>query len=103
MELGHIAGVQAAAKSLLLEYLVALRTNVHAVMTLDVAAARDLTERFGSESLDWQADGMLVDFPEGRIHGFLRTPNIGAKHQKKWQQRVAKALKRAGLGRAPSG
>ena len=85
------------AKPQLLAFLQALGARVHAVLDLEVAAARDLTTKNIGEKLDWQAGGMLVDFPEGRIHGFLRSPNVGERHREKWQRRATKALKRAGL------
>jgi hypothetical protein len=40
---------------------------------------------------------ILVDFPEGRIHGFLKTPNVDERHRRKWQARIDKALRKAKL------
>jgi hypothetical protein len=94
---GFINGVLAETKPLLLRFLGQLGTRVDAVLSLDVAAARALTEIYAGERLDWQADGILVDFPEGRVHGFLVSPNVGETHRAGWQQRIVKALHRAGL------
>ena len=44
------------------------------------------------EPIDWQADGMLVDFPEGLVHGYLVTPNAGERERAAWQVRVEKAF-----------
>ncbi len=97
VERGFILGVQPEAKAPLLRFLEALAPRVDAVLDLDVAAARALTELYAGEKLDWQAGGVLVDFPEGRIHGFLKTPDRGERDREKWLARVSKALRRAGL------
>lgn len=92
-----MGGVPAATKPALERFLRDLRANVDAVLDIDVASARSLTDLYVGEKLDWQAGGVLVDFPEGRIHGFLLTPNVGEEHREKWLSRITKALSRASL------
>jgi hypothetical protein len=96
-ERGFIQGVRAETKPLLVNFLTALGGRVNAVLELDLLAARSLTELYAGERLDWQADGVLVDFPEGRIHGFLTTPKVSGRDREKWLARIEKALGRAGL------
>lgn len=94
---GFINGVHGDTKPYLTRLLTVLATQVDAVLEVDVASARALTELYAGEPLDWQAGGLLVDFPEGRIHGFLTTPHTSQGDQEKWQSRVTKALRRASL------
>jgi hypothetical protein len=92
---GFISGITPPCHAPFHELLVAMRVQVHAVLGLSVAKARELTELYAGEKLDWQADGLLMDFPEGRIHGFLKTPDTGPELRAKWLARVEKALRRA--------
>ncbi len=96
-ERGCIMQPHAQAKASLVAWIAALQSKVNAVLDLEVDVARALTEAFPGESLDWQSDGILVEFPEGRIHGFLVTPNTGEREQKRWLARIDKALRRADL------
>ena len=71
--------------------------RVDAVLDLEVGVARELTELYAGEKLDWQAAGCLIDFPDGIIHGYLTTPNVGESDRAKWKRRISKALRDAGL------
>lgn len=97
LQRGFITGVTPDAKPLLLAFLDRLGATVDAVLDIEVASARALTELYTGEKLDWQADGVLVDFPEGTIHGYLTTPNIGEDAREAWRTRIDKALRKAGL------
>lgn len=97
---GFITGVRAETKPQLSGFLDALAARVDAVLEIDVAVARMLTEQYAGAALDWQADGVLVDFPEGRIRGFLRTPKTTEGDAQKWRARVTRALRRACSPRA---
>lgn len=92
-----MGGVAGPTKPALERFLRDLRATVDAVLDIEVGSARTLTEAYAGERLDWQAGGVLVDFPEGRIHGFLLTPNVGEDHREKWLSRIAKALSGASL------
>jgi hypothetical protein len=85
-------GVVDQTKPALARFLVDLKAQVDAVLLVDIASARSLTEAYVGEKLDWQAAGVLVDFPDGRIHGFLKTPNVGEEHRAKWLRTIEKAL-----------
>jgi hypothetical protein len=75
----------------------ALCPQVDAVLEIERCAARALTERFAGEPLDWQADGILVDFLDGRIHGFLYSSDVSERARRRWQAQIDAALRRAGL------
>lgn len=94
---GFIMSIAPAAKAALVTFLERADATVNAVLELESSAARTLTELYAGEKLDWQAEGILVDFPDGRIHGFLKTPNTGDADRAKWQARLDKALRKAGL------
>ena len=96
---GFVSGLTAEAKPHLAALLRGSRTRAHAVLEVEVEVAEGLTELYAGEKLDWQASGVLLDFPEGRIHGFLRTPDTGPKVAAKWQAPITKALQKAGLAR----
>lgn len=94
---GFVNGVAEETKPALIEFLQALGAKVDVVLDVDVSVARSLTELFEGEPLDWQSNGLFVDFPEGRIHGFLVTPNIQERHRLKFLGRITRALRRANL------
>lgn len=78
-------------------FLLATHTEVHATIEIAVDVARELTELFRGGEVQWQVDGTIVEFWTGKIHGFLKSPNIGAEHRASWLARIDKALHRAGL------
>jgi len=94
---GFINGVKPAAKKPLLDFLRVVDAQVDAVLDIDVASARAVTELYRGERLDWQSNMLLVDFPEGRINGYLLSSAMGESERAEWQKRVTKALERAGL------
>ena len=94
---GFISGVKDAAKAPLLRFLEVLDTRVDAVLEVDVASARSLTELYAGERLDWQANMILVDFPEGKLHGFLTSSTNTPENREAWQARVTQALELANL------
>ena len=94
---GHISRITEQARAPLLSFLGAARTEVHAVLDVTLQTARFLTEQFPEGNLDWQSDMILVEFPDGRIHGFLKTPNLDERRRRRWQARIDEALRRANL------
>lgn len=99
VERGFVIGLTTAGKPLLLKLLLALGTTASAVLELDLAEARALTEVFAGERLEWHGS-VIVKFPEGEICGYLVTPNAGEGDRAKWLRRVDKGLKKAGLSSA---
>lgn len=98
----HVTGLRPTAKPAFASFLRAIHATVSATMEIDVAVARDLTERFAGTAVEWQANGLIVQFPAGAIQGFLTTPNATDRHREKWQERVSKALAKAKLDRRES-
>lgn len=94
---GFITGVHADTRTPLLHFLRALGAQVDAVLEIGVDAARALTELYAGEKLGWQVPGVLVDFPDGRIHGYLRMADNTPRNREKWLARVEKAWRKAGL------
>jgi len=97
LEKGFIRGVTEEAKPALVRFLVACEAAVHAVLHIDLGSARALSRLFDGETFDWGLNLIQVDFPEGRIHGFLITPKAGDEYQAKWQKRITRALEKAKL------
>lgn len=89
--------IRDAAKPLLIELVRALEAEVHAVLEVELAVARELTELYAGEPVDWAAGGISVTFPSGAIMGFLKTPNVEDKYRAKWHARIDKALRKARL------
>lgn len=79
------------AKPELAAMLIAFGARVHADLEIDVAVARSLAELYTGEPNEWQANGVIVRFPDGEIIGFARTPDVG-KERKNWFKRIEKAL-----------
>lgn len=94
---GHISRITKQARVPLLGFLGVARTEIHVVLDVTLQTARSLSEQFLGQKLDWQSDGILVDFPEGRIHGSLKTPKVDERHRRKWRARIDKALRKATL------
>ena len=95
---GFVTGVHADTRTPLLRFLSALGAQVDAVLEIGIDAARALTELYAGEKLSWQVPGVFVDFPEGRIHGYLRMADNTPRNREKWLAAVEKAWKKAGLG-----
>ena len=83
-------------KPLLRAFLHALGGAVDAVLDVDLATARALTELFPGVDLEWQR-GESVRFPDGEITSYLVTPKAGERDQTKARKRIDKALARAKL------
>jgi hypothetical protein len=94
---GHITGITEQARAPLLGFLGASLTEVHVVLDVSVQTARLLTEQFPGQKLDWGSEMIQVDFPDGWIHGYLKTPKVDEQHRRRWQARIDKALRRARL------
>ncbi len=94
---GHLTGLRDTAKPLVARFLTAIGATVHAMLELEPPAARELTELFAGEPVEWQANGIIVEFPAGAISGFLTTPNDGERDRAIWQQRVSDAVQKAKL------
>ena len=94
---GFINGVQEETKPFLVDFLRAIDAMVHVNLHIDLAPARALADLYEGEDFDWGDDGILVDFPEGRIHGFLVTPKVGPEYEARWQKKITKALAKAKL------
>lgn len=92
---GFINGVQEESKAALVEFLVATEAEVHAYLHIEFASARGLAELYEGEKFDWANMQVTVDFPEGRIHGFLTSPNVQDEHKARWQKRITRALRKA--------
>lgn len=99
VERGFVTGLAAAGKPPFLQLLLALGATANAVLELELADARALTELFAGERLEWHG-AVIVRFPEGEILSYLVTPNTGEEDRAKWQKRVDKGLKKAGLSPA---
>lgn len=106
---GFVMRIREETKPRLIDFLNALGAEVHAVLELPLDAARELTELYAGETLDWGAGGILVRFgrPDrdrpgppflgGEIAGFLKTPKVDDRHRAKWHARIDKALRKARL------
>lgn len=81
----------------LLRLLVSLGVEVRADLFVGLARARALTERFVDAEIEWQADHVCVDFPSGRLHGFILSPNTTEDDQRRWHAMVDRGLERGGL------
>jgi hypothetical protein len=95
MRQGHITQVADATRPLLERAIVAMRAEVHVTMEIAVGAARALAEQLADSKYDWQADGMIADFPSGRLTKYFVSHSITDRKRAKWLRRVEKALKKA--------
>lgn len=89
---GFVNRLDESAKPALLAFLLACGVRVNVVLDLELDAAVDLASRVRRHH-DWQAGGVLVDQPSGKVHGFLMKG--GAEAQAEWRARVTRALEHA--------
>jgi hypothetical protein len=68
---------------------------VHVTLDVQLELARELATVCPDLRHDWQASMVLVDFPDGRIHGFLKTPDATDRDRERWLARVRKAVPEA--------
>lgn len=94
---GCINELEEAAKGPLLDFLRELGTTVFGVFVVDISSARELTELYDGERLDWTADRITVQFPEGTIESYMTSPNTTDDHRAKILKRIDKVLARAGI------
>lgn len=89
---GNVMRASEPAKSALGPFLQGLGATVHVVLDVQLELARELATVCPDLKHDWQASMVLVDFPAGRIHGFLKTPNIDDSDREQWLARIRKAV-----------
>jgi hypothetical protein len=93
---GFVNGLRVETKPVLGRFLAALAPRVDVVLDVPLATAASLTDLYGDVRapvvVDWQADGVLVDFPSGRIHGFLTSSHNGPADRTAWLARIDRAL-----------
>lgn len=89
---GFVNRLDESTKLELLAFLLACRVRVDVVLDLELEAAADLASRVRRHH-DWQASGVLVDHPSGKVHGFLMKG--GAEAMAEWRARVTRALEHA--------
>lgn len=88
---GHVLRASEPAKHALAPFLHGLGATVHVSLDVRLELARELATACPDLRHDWQASRVLVDFPDGRIHGFLKTPDIGERDRERWLARVREA------------
>lgn len=89
---GHVQRASEPAKRALSPFLAHLGATVHVTLDVGLELARELAIGCPDLRHDWQASAVLVDFPDGRIHGFLKTPNTGDQDREQWLARIRKAV-----------
>lgn len=89
---GYVMRASEPAKHALAPFLHGLRATVHVSLDLQLELACELATVCPDLKHDWQASMVLVDFPDGRIHGFLKTPDTGETDRERWLARVRKAV-----------
>lgn len=89
---GHVMRASEPAKQALAPLLRHLGATVHVTLDVQLELARELATVCPDLRHDWQASMVLVDFPDGRIHGFLKTPDATDRDRERWLARVRNAV-----------
>ena len=89
---GYVMRASEPAKHALGPFLAGLGATVHVTLDVQLELARELATVCPDLKHDWQASLVLVDFPDGRIHGFLKTPNTSEGDREQWLARIRKAV-----------
>lgn len=89
---GYVMRASEPAKHALAPFLHDLGATVHVSLDVQLELARELATVCPDLRHDWQASRVLVDFPDGRIHGFLKLPDAGERDREVWLARVRKAV-----------
>jgi len=89
---GYVMQASEPAKQALGPFLHGLGATVHVTLDVQLELARELATVCPDLKHDWQASLVLVDFPDGRIHGFLKTPNTSDRDREQWLARVRTAV-----------
>lgn len=88
---GYVMRASEPAKRVLAPFLHGLGATVHVSLDVQLELARELATVCLDLRHDWQASMVLVDFPDGRIHGFLKTPDATERDRERWLARVRNA------------
>ena len=83
-----MALVEALGAPAAYELLAATGARVAAALILAPPAACALTERFAGTTLDWQADGVMIRFPQLEIGGHLMPPDDQERDRQAWLRRI---------------
>jgi hypothetical protein len=92
---GHVVRASEPAKRALAPLLHHLGATVHVTLDVELELARELATVCPDLRHDWQASMVLVDFPDGRIHGYLKTPDVSEHDREQWLARVRQAVPRS--------
>ena len=97
IERGFISESKPDASPSLQRFLIESGTETSVDLELSVDAARDLTAHADGADCRWQAGGVLIHLPDGRIEGGLTTSNHTEQNRAKWHARIDNGLRKAGL------
>jgi hypothetical protein len=89
---GHVMRASEPAKHALAPFLHDLGATVHVSLDVQLELARELATACPDLRHDWQGSLVLVDFPVGRIHGFLKPPEVSEHDREQWLARVREAV-----------
>jgi len=89
---GHVMRASEPAKHALAPFLHGLGATVHVSLDVQLELARELATVCPDLRHDWQASTVHVDFPDGRIHGFLKAPGTSEHDREQWLARVRTAV-----------
>jgi hypothetical protein len=89
---GHVMRASEPAKHALAPFLHDLGATVHVSLDVQLELARELATACPDLRHDWQGSMVVVDFPVGRIHGFLKTPESSEDDREQWLARVREAV-----------
>lgn len=99
VRLGSVTGINAETKRRLPAFLHELHAVVTATLDLSVRDAVALAEQFPGDAIELQADHVIVSLPELTVTKYLvvHPDTDRVKVRDKWLEKLAKAMKRAGI------
>lgn len=94
---GFVSESKPAAGPSLQRFLIASGAEISVDLELSVDAAASLTAHAEGADCRWQANGVMIHLPDGRIEGGLTSSNYTEQNQAKWHARIDQGLRKAGL------
>lgn len=97
LQRGFIVGAQAAALAPLQRFLTSCGAEVQVDLEIAVPQAQILGQHILGATCNWQAGGVMVNFPDGSVEGTLTSSTNSDANRQKWRDRMDRAFKKAGL------
>ena len=92
---GLVKRAKEPTKQVLAPFVCGMRATVHVLLDVRIELACELAQAWPELRHDWQSSTVAVEFPTGRIHGYVRSPRKDPDERARWLAKIDAALEGA--------